>query len=165
MCNFLGADVDQPGFGLSGTGFGYHMPVTFNFSASGGTGVYSWSNEQIFIISGFIQYVGNPRPSPVYIIGAEELNWGPAVDGVVPPPPVGPTATPWDAPGLSRRTPSGTVYQALVHFSFELMVSVSSGGQTVECPDVFWDANLAWNTINGRPVATGVVTVDTQPTQ
>ena len=63
--------------------------------------------------------------------------------------PQGPNAVIFDAPGLISPTGYGSIVNAMVVWTATLSVSVSSGGLTVNCPTVQWQAFELW--LNGKP--------------
>jgi RHS repeat-associated protein len=154
-CSFTGYTTQTPGF-RSGTniGVGFDMPINFNFTASGGTGSYSWSDTQTYSVSGYITYQKGIINAAA--TGTESLN------NVG----TGASASFFDAPGQSSKSSRfGKTLAASLDFSFSLSVSVTSGDQTVDCPVVNWSATLNWSTNKrGKPIVTGIDTVQTPPT-
>jgi hypothetical protein len=60
----------------------------------------------------------------------------------------------------------GWVYRivsASITWNFTLRVSVSSGGQTADCPPISWSVTETWQTVNGQLFATGSANVITRP--
>jgi len=121
--------------------FGFFLPISFLFSATGGTGVYSWSNGQMIGTSGFEQYTGG---TVNIVSGASQETLPNKADN-----PQGPNAVIFDAPGLISPTGYGSIVNAMVVWTATLSVSVSSGGLTVNCPTVQWQAFELW--LNGKP--------------
>jgi len=123
---------------------GYYFPTSFHFAATGGAGVgtYQWSNFQWVIATGVIDYVGNASPTIFSTGMGENLIWGPA-GGLPAAPPVN-NAWVFDSPGLAAITPSGVVNFADITLTFELFVSVTSNGQTADCPTVDWTVTFSW---------------------
>jgi RHS repeat-associated protein len=146
-CQFTGATIYDPGWGdVPVSGFGYHLPIEFNFGVTGGNGVYRWVGYQTVYFSGFITFTNGkfynwsarpPLQEPPYTNNALPAN--------------SPIATFFDAPGQAAETPNGTTAIAVENFSYEFTAVVSSGGASVRCPPVFWMSSLTW--INGE--ATG----------
>lgn len=128
--------------------YGYYLPIKFIFTATGGTGVYTWTETQTFI----------ETLNATYTNGSVNQTWD-NTDYALQSSFLGPYATYSDSPGVNKNSPWGTVISASWAEDFTLNVSVSSGGQTVNCPTVFWQATETWKTItvNGKStlVATG----------
>ena len=80
--------------------------------------------------------------------------------------PTGPQVNVYDAPGLPLVQGGAPLLYASVYWFFELQVTVSSGGQTIQCPTVDWNANVWFVQFhsNTMPLAQGAVNVITQPT-
>jgi RHS repeat-associated protein len=165
-CKFTGATIHEPGFGQADNlPTGYHMPVNFNFTATGGSGTYAWSNTQTVNVIGTITWSDGASVD----LSRLPRNQRERLSNQTTPA-SSPRASFFDAPGLAatRRNaqgdPVGTVVSASINWSFSLQVSVSSGGETVNCPTVSWSAMMRWRTVDGRPVVTGNATVITRPT-
>jgi RHS repeat-associated protein len=152
-CEFTGATTDSPGFrNIKGKGNTFDMPIHFNFRATGGNGTYTWSNTQTYTQTGYTSYSDgriDPFTNPP-LTGSESLDFERT----------GSTARLFDAPGLpARASTGGTVVLAHINWSFTLRVTVSSGGQTVDCPVVNWSATLDWTTEGRRRRVTGQASV------
>jgi hypothetical protein len=126
----------------SGSNTGLFLPISFLFYATGGNNVYSWSDQQVIGTYGFIQATN----------GSGTAASGPTQESLVnnATDPTGPAAAFFDAPGLGNTTNYGPVVNAFVVWTATLSVTVSSGGQTVNCPTVQWQAIEFWR--NGAPV-------------
>ena len=156
-CTFSGADTPSPGWGYGSNGkYGYYMPIYLNYSATGGTGPYTWSNTQAVEATGKIAWSdGSSSEFSAPFANTEEL--ANASDA-----PAGSLARFFDAPGLAIAKPgtSGVyVVSATIKWKFTLNASVSSGGRTKNCPTVSWSASLNWASVDGRANATGSATV------
>jgi RHS repeat-associated protein len=152
-CSFGGAQFGPPGWGTvqngNYTAYGYYMPGNFNFTASGGTDGYIWSDVQTVTRSGTITYSNGVTLTIPSNPTTESLD-------NVSKTPTGAGASFFDSPGLATKTPSGLgIVSATVTWIFSLQVSVSSGGQTVKCDPVSWTASLTWKTVKGKPDASG----------
>jgi hypothetical protein len=154
-CEFEGADAYPAEEGTGGTSrWGYYMPVFFDFTASGGTGTYTWSNVQVVVEMGSISWSNGSGLVVLPIPTIESL--------VNTDPPTDSSASFFDAPGLAiapLNSPGGVfVSSANLSWSAALLVTVSSGDQTIYCPLETWSASLNWRRIAGRPVVHGIVT-------
>jgi hypothetical protein len=145
---FIDGNTGNGTWGTVGRGTpGYYFPTLFNFQASGGAGpgTYQWSNTQVYFNISVIFYNSSrPQPPSVVDIGTETLVWGNNGPAVAPP---SSNVAAFDSPGLAAIGPKvgqGAVNSAFVTISFWLFVSVSSGGQTVDCPIVTWNIELTW---------------------
>ena len=143
-CGFLGMSVSNPTFnptGLNPNAWG--IPVRFSFSSSGGSGSYQWTNVQTGNVVGQVGYsTGIVLPGNQSI--SESLDFA---SGGNPPSsiiPTGSSAVLFDAPGQAAFQAAGRVTSLVVVFTFQLQVTVSSGGQTIQCPTVNWQAVTIW---------------------
>jgi RHS repeat-associated protein len=152
-CTFVRATVEKPGFlrRSEDRGRQYMMPITFHFSASGGTGDYTWTNTQRYSVTGYVTYSngamlredGTPGTENLIFLGAS----------------TGPRVRIWDAPGLHEgheKMPGARVVLAHLDYKFSLTASVSSGGETVVCPEVRWSGTLHWETTGKKLRSTRV---------
>jgi RHS repeat-associated protein len=155
-CDFTGYTPDPaPASNGSGPniGYGLHTPINFNFTASGGNNSYRWSNTNTFVITGSVYYSTNTT-LPLTTTGADPGGLTNAGN-----PPTGPNASFYDAPGIPLFQPAGRVVAAVELFNATLQVTVSSGGQTVQCPTVAWQAFFFEQTVNGKLTSTGQASV------
>jgi RHS repeat-associated protein len=161
-CRFVGATIHAPGWGKTDrTGYGYYMPVYFNFTATGGDGSYEWSNTQTVTVTATVTYSSGRT--------IDLSDWRAPTESLsnTASPLTGSRASYFDAPGLAQVAPNsrlGRVVSAHITWSFTLRVSVKSGGQKVDCPAVSWSATETWTTDDGKTNVTGSVTVQTRPT-
>jgi hypothetical protein len=137
--------------GPNGDYFG--MPISLNFTATGGNGTYTWSDTQLVNQSGFVSYSnGIVEDLSIYPSFYESLT-------NTAKPRTGSVANFYDAPGEPYKAHGGTVVLADIVLNFWLFVAVTSGDQTVECPIIAWQATQTWATIKGKLVITGQDTV------
>jgi RHS repeat-associated protein len=151
-CDYTGANITPAGFynvqGPDGAAaIAFVNPVTLNYNATGGTGQYQWSVTQTVSLTGSITY------SNGYIY--QEPN-GTANDNVFPGElsTRGSTLSFSDTPGIGN-SPGASIVSANITWNFKTTVSVTSGGQTVQCPQIAWTTNVNWKTVRGRPVVRG----------
>jgi RHS repeat-associated protein len=149
-CNYTGANLGSDGFQMVQGPRGwpsiiYAVPVTLSFSATGGNGAYQWTVGQAGVKGGYITDSNGTYYEPQ----------GPRQDIVMPGQVVksGSGVSFTDTPGIGNSRGS-TVISADVTWWWTVSVSVSSGGQTVECPEVAWTANVNWKTVSGQSVIT-----------
>jgi RHS repeat-associated protein len=116
----------------------FYIPVWFDFTASGGTGTYTWGDEQTVQQSGgVVDWDGSKRKphSAVRTILKEHL----AYDA-----PSSTQAEFRDAPGISMFSENGSVITARIIMDFTFQAKVTSGGVTVNCPTVYWSVTILW---------------------
>ena len=159
QCTFTGTSGGvSPQAGSSSTmPNGFYIPITFDFTASGGSGGYTWSNVQYGIRAGTGATAS--QLLSFYSIIYETLQYA---NGTVTTAtnttyssPTGSTAFVYDAPGVPIIQNGSPLNWATIVAVFSLQVTVSSGGQTVNCPTVYWDYILNISTQNGQIVASG----------
>jgi RHS repeat-associated protein len=149
---FIGSNAPIAGTYTNGTATidGYGLPTQITFSAEGGTGSYTWTETQtvtryLKMPNGHIRLLKRGPDAPLY--------WS---AGGSTTPPTTPTASVFDAP-TTGPYPAGNT----ITWLFNLQVTVSSGGQTVNCPDVLWNAQISFNSSGGVSGSSWSVT---QPT-
>ena len=142
------------GAGITGTEFG--VPIAFTFSASGGTGSYSFSVAQTITSYGSLTYASglvlNGSGIPVTDrLAASEFYQN------------GSSFTFTDAPGVWVISPLyGPAVSAHLIDAFTTNVTVTSGSQSVQCPEQQWLATISW--APGQPAA-GSATIITGDSQ
>jgi len=166
-CSFNGANIGPAQFANTLAGFGYYIPVVFNFTATGGIGGYTWSNTQTVLRAGWVQFT-NGSVESLYDAHLESLRYGNSGQSTTWN---FPTAPVFDAPGLAWATAGkGITLDAQAAWSFNLYTSVSSGLQTALCPTVSWGATETWWSIHipfsplQIPIPSGQAAVYTRPT-
>jgi RHS repeat-associated protein len=177
QCSFTGDNIFSPRWSTSpSAGFGFYLPDTFTFTASGGTGPYSWFEEQeVYTVGTVVNSAGNlltinnfKTDKPLLYVNSPTNPTAPVSN------PTGAVVSLYDAPGLPLNQGGFSFATASVFFYFYLYVSVSSGGQTVGCPPVLWSANVfalpvylpqnASAQYGPLPLTWGGVSVTTPPT-
>lgn len=111
------------------------IPTFFTFTATGGSGTYSWQNSQT--VSDLTSIDGGPFAS----------RSNPNDGSLGPYGQTGPVLLLNDNPGVGLFTLNGPnpANSVIRFFTFSLAVSVSSGGQTVSCGTVNWTAFIVVN--------------------
>lgn len=120
------------------------MPVYFNFVATGGDGVYDWTDKQQYSEIGSIIFSSNQTiPVPVNVSDTETLtNYGTA-NSTIPATGSSPKASFYDAPGQPSVDPNfGKTISAVLNFTFTLNVQVD--GVSCQSGPVSWTATLQW---------------------
>ena len=161
-CEFdAGETVTGPGYwrmmdlgkGQSAPGFG--DPITLHYTATGGTGNYTWNVIQVISMYGWTQYDNGDTSH------YSSTKFDPTVPSELNP--AGPSsATFYDSPGVMLSDGrGGTLVAANLFFNFSTSVYVESGTQFATCPTVSWVATViigpSWNPI--QPNGTGQATV------
>jgi RHS repeat-associated protein len=149
-CGFVGADFGTGQWSdvvtPTGQQYGFVVPVSLTFAASGGSGSYVWAPLQIVSHAGQINYVGGssyqyPAGSsidPIMLIQEDVTATG---------------FTLTDAPGLPNVPP---ISSANVTWKFTTSVSVYDGNDLVNCGTINWTETITWTTNGGQPAVTGV---------
>jgi RHS repeat-associated protein len=149
---FAGSPSPVPGKYTNGTDDldGYGLPTQLTFSAQGGTGSYTWTETQTVV-----RYLTNPNNVITLLNSGTDgpLYWS---AGGSTTPPTTSTASVFDAPSTVV-FPAGNT----ITWLFTLQLTVSSGGQTIKCPAVWWNAQISFNSSGG---VSGVSWSTTQPT-
>jgi len=149
--------VTTPG---GGTQAGFYIPINLGFTASGGNGSYSWTEQQTVTI--------NAATNLQYSSGVNAT--GPSVipDQPLPVSYSGPNntfANYSDNPGVAKSGPLGTLTGGTFNATFSTQVTVTSGGQSDTC-SVQWTENESFRLVM-TPLrfpflqATGSITVST----
>jgi RHS repeat-associated protein len=156
-CGYTDDTLGKQGFGTYPIGgYGYYAPIYFNFTASGGDGVYQWADTQRILVSGTLLYKGSSIPVTVGPEFRYEslTNYGTPLSTT----PVGsgnlPTASFFDAPGQPSKDAIGQVVAAFVTWSASLTVQVDG----VPCGSVNWSATLTWQRGKKPQIAFGAIT-------
>ena len=165
QCGYIGAIAPQGGLTNEHDNFGnagpaYADPISLVFFASGGTGQYSFSVLQFVTEFGTIRYADG-----VVLRGSGISRF----DNLLPEESSqdGGVFTFSDLPGLWTTDANGSaLVSASVTKVFITEVSVTSGNQFVNCPQVSWAASFSVDTVrrggrvtttfNGQAVVTGV---------
>jgi RHS repeat-associated protein len=144
QCSFSGAKTLPPGTYKGTTaGLGYYMPIWFNFTVTGGDGIYVFSDTQQFQETGSAVYSSSPNiPVSLNASGYESLtNTGTAVSFTPYTGSSLTTASFEDAPGQPNNDPGlGKTLAAQINWTFTLNVQVDG----VSCGSVSWMASLSW---------------------
>lgn len=147
ICDFTGYHILPTAPQVLSGGIAYANVVTLNYSAAGGTGGYQWTVTQMKSVTGFVTYYnGYTFQEP----GGNQND--PVSPGQVSA--IGSTMSYTDAPGIGD-PPGANIFKANVAWTLNTSVSVTSGDQTVQCPEVIWGANINWKTVKHSPVVTG----------
>jgi len=155
QCQFNGVTMGKPGFRTGpNIGYGYDMPIYFNFTATGGDGIYNWDDKQQFSEVGSVIYKGSNIPVAVNASGYESLtNYG-TPNSTSPSVANSRNASFYDAPGQASVDPAfGKTVSAVLSWTFTLNVHVDG----VSCGSVSWGASLMWPR-RGRPVGKDFLT-------
>jgi RHS repeat-associated protein len=144
-CNFDNAQWSPGQFRnviiANGTkGAAFVVPMSINFTASGGDGTYSWAVSQTVSGTGTITYTG----------GVINATFPTMSDTLVPSELTqnGANANFQDAPGVWVTSPRGLgtiVSTTDLTRTFATSVTVASGNQIVDCPVVEWSISIQWN--------------------
>jgi RHS repeat-associated protein len=151
-CGYTGPNITPAGFNVVAGPNGnpviaFVNPVTLNYSAGGGTGAYTWSVTQTKSLTGSITYSNGytyqePNGTVNDTVFSGQLSTA------------GSALSFTDTPGIGN-SPGANIVSASVTWNFNTTVSVTSGDQTVQCPQVVWKANVDWKTVRRRQVITG----------
>jgi RHS repeat-associated protein len=134
-------------------GYGFYDLMQLSYTATGGTGNYSWGVVQMVGSFGYLNYTTGGGLVNVYR-GDTFVRGEFAQDG--------PSFTFTDAPGVPFMQAGGFLLNGFLIDTFSTSVFVTSGGQIANCPTVYW---TAWVAITGpttnffRPNATGQATI------
>ncbi len=129
--------ADQP------AGYYFVLPVTLPFGATGGDGSYTWAITQYISELVTVTTSVGRRFIDRITIGIETTaNQADNVNG--------PSAYFYDQPGIDPGNRGTGIISA--NFFFTDFVTVSSGGQTVDCPAVEWEAGETIILKNGKVI-------------
>jgi hypothetical protein len=117
----------------SDNGPGWYAASFFGFQASGGTGSYTWLEDQYYEVTSSVTLNGAGTP----VVYTRSGNDPPLAYQQQP----GNITVYADAPGLPVNwATGGTVTSGTYVGRFSLSVTVTSGTQVVQCPSVAWYA-------------------------
>jgi RHS repeat-associated protein len=161
-CDYNGATTSTGGFGtgwvslggvITASAYGYFVPVSFQFTASGSASGYNWSTAQTFSVSGSGMYA-NRSTLPGDAEGFETPSYTTRT-GTTPAGLNGATATIKDRPGLASSKGTGRLASPLIsatqQWTFTLTVKVQSASGSVNdwttCGTIVWTVDEVWSTL------------------